>query len=369
MKAWLRSAVCAVAVSLAVASGAHAFAPAQTAYPLATPGGATAVDLQSLSLPAGSYGPAAVSRLAVSNVATSISLITGLDLELGYKVDLNGRIDPFDATDAHTFDGLFLSSASAAMPYTSLADGGNLYGFAAAVADDLHVRLNVGNLEGTASSTPDAFTALAHVGGVPAPYAARTATTLLGGVDWNPTKWSDVGLMATQTSERNGLLGQAAPGANATTTAVGVAARLHLGGGWVTTATYSEGVTQLDLRPGLNLASLAAPDSLRTRSYGIAIAKNGLFGDDTLGFAVSRPALGGSGSDFSLTTGQDGQRFFSRNNILQGTTPETDIEVGYITTFLDGSVALQANASYQMNYAGQNGENAVSLLSRARIKF
>ena len=36
---------------------------------------------------------------------------------------------------------------------------------------------------------------------------------------------------------------------------------------------------------------------------------------------------------------------------------------------LDGSVALQANASYQMNYAGQNGANAVSLLSRARIKF
>jgi hypothetical protein len=47
----------------------------------------------------------------------------------------------------------------------------------------------------------------------------------------------------------------------------------------------------------------------------------------------------------------------------------TDIEVGYVTTFLDGSLALQTNASYQMNFAGQTGANSVSLLSRARIKF
>jgi len=369
MKVWLRSAVCAVAVSLAAASAAHALAPAQTtAYPLQTPGAASAVDLsQALSLPAASYGPPGANRLAVSNVATSISLITGLDLELGYKVDLNGRIDPFDATDAHTFDGLFLSSASGAVPYTSLADGGNLFGVAAAVADDLHVRLSVSNLEGNTTSTPDAFTALAHLGGEPAPYAPRTANSLLAGVNWNLAGWGDLGLTASQTGEQNGILGHVAPGANARTTALGVAARFHFGDGWVTTATYSEGITQLDLRPGFNLAAMPSGDSLRTRAYGIAIAKNGLFGDDTLGFALTRPAIGSD--DFTITSGQGGPRFFTRNNILSGTTPETDIEVGYITTFLDGSIALQANASYQMNYAGQNGTNAVSLLSRARIKF
>jgi hypothetical protein len=64
-----------------------------------------------------------------------------------------------------------------------------------------------------------------------------------------------------------------------------------------------------------------------------------------------------------------GQQFFARNHLLAGTTPETDIEVGYVTTFLDGSLALQTNAAFQMNYAGQSGTNAVSLLSRARIKF
>jgi hypothetical protein len=62
-------------------------------------------------------------------------------------------------------------------------------------------------------------------------------------------------------------------------------------------------------------------------------------------------------------------QFFSRSNMLEGTTPETDIEVGYVTTFLDGSLALQTNAAYQMNVAGQNGATSVQLLSRARIKF
>jgi hypothetical protein len=367
MKVWLRSAVCAVAVSLAAASGAHALAPAQTTYPYQATT-ASAVDLsQTLSLPAASYGPPGGGRLAVSNVATSISLITGLDLELGYKVGRGDRIDPFDASNAHAFDGLFLSSASGANPYMSLADGGNLFGVAAAVADDLHVKLAVGNLEGATTASPDAFTALARLGGEPAPYAPRTSNSLLAGVSWNFAGWGDLGLNASQTDERDGVLGQAAPGATANTTALGVSARFHLGNGWVTTATYSEGVTQLDLRPGLNIATVPSADTLHTRSYGIAIAKNGLFGDDTLGFAVSRPALGGD--DFTITSGQGGQRFFSRNNILSGMTPETDIEVGYVTTFLDGSVALQANASYQMNYAGQNGANAVSLLSRARIKF
>jgi hypothetical protein len=62
-------------------------------------------------------------------------------------------------------------------------------------------------------------------------------------------------------------------------------------------------------------------------------------------------------------------QFFTRDHLLAGATPETDVEIGYVTTFLDGSLALQTNASYQMNFAGQTGANAVSLLSRARIKF
>ncbi len=375
MTGWIARALGAVAATLAFASAAAAVTPVpqpaqQMAYPFDTARLAGAVDLsQTISLPEASYGPPPVNRLAVSNVATSISLVTGLDLELGYKVDLSGRIDPFDASSAHAFDGLFLSSASAAMPYMSMADGGALFGAAAAVADDLHVNVGFASLAGGTAGTysPDAYTTLARIGGTPAPYDPRTANSLLAGVSWDVAKWGDLGLMASRTSERDGVLGTPAPGATASTTALGVSARVHLGGGWVTTASYSEGLTQLDLKPGLTPGTTG--DALRTRSYGIAIAKNGLFGDDSLGLAVSRPALGTDGDVVALEDTLGGPRFFSRSNILAGTTPETDIEVGYITTFLDGAVALQANASYQMNFAGQTGTNSVSLLSRARIKF
>ena len=48
---------------------------------------------------------------------------------------------------------------------------------------------------------------------------------------------------------------------------------------------------------------------------------------------------------------------------------ETDIQLGYVTNFLDGAVALQTNAGYQTNAQGQPGATSVSLLSRAKIKF
>jgi hypothetical protein len=98
------------------------------------------------------------------------------------------------------------------------------------------------------------------------------------------------------------------------------------------------------------------------------VAKRGLFGNDSMGLAITRPA--GEGDDFALISGIDAPpQFSSVARLLDSRTPETDFELGYVTTFLDGSVALQTNAAYQMNFAGQTGTNAVSLLSRAEIKF
>ena len=54
---------------------------------------------------------------------------------------------------------------------------------------------------------------------------------------------------------------------------------------------------------------------------------------------------------------------------MASATPETDLELGYVTTFMDGALALQANAGYQMNVAGLGGSNAVSVISRAKINF
>ena len=59
----------------------------------------------------------------------------------------------------------------------------------------------------------------------------------------------------------------------------------------------------------------------------------------------------------------------ARSQALRAAAPETDFHLGYVTTFLDGALALQANAAYQTNYQGQTGVNSVSLLSRAKIKF
>lgn len=373
MNGLYRRALCAAAGVLALASTAQAAAPVAAVFlPFAVPVQAVAgaIDLSRASaLPTVSYGPPPSARLAVSNVATSISLVTGLDLELGYKVDLTGRITLLDASDAHSFDGLFLSSASAGMPYNSLADGGSYLGASAQLTGDLHISLGVSQrAPGISDYTQDASSALARIGGVPAPYDQRAARSVLAGVSWDIGKWGELGVIGSQSAERDGILGNAAPGANANTSALGVSAKVRLGNGWVTTASYSEGITQLDLKPGLT-PSLAS-DSLRTRSYGIAIAKNGLFGDDALGLAVSRPALGaGDGEFVSMAGAAGGAAFLTRNHLFEGAAPETDVEIGYITTFMDGSVALQTNASFQMNYAGQNGANAVSLLSRARIKF
>jgi hypothetical protein len=67
--------------------------------------------------------------------------------------------------------------------------------------------------------------------------------------------------------------------------------------------------------------------------------------------------------------GQVNLAFDSARGLVTGTAPESDIEFGYVTSFLGGSLALQANAAYQVNANGQRGENAVSVVSRAKINF
>jgi hypothetical protein len=196
----------------------------------------------------------------------------------------------------------------------------------------------------------------------------RSANSILAGVSWNFAPWAGIGLTASQTAEHDGVLGEFTPSVqNADTSALGVSARVQLGGGWMTTASFADAVTKLDLKPGLD----GSVDEMRSRSYGFAVAKRGLFGNDAMGLAVSRPAPGTiGGSEFALLSGMGSNpQFAQSDHLLQNQAPETDFELGYVTTFLDGAVALQTNASYQMNFAGQSGATSVSLLSRAKIKF
>ncbi len=300
---------------------------------------------------------------------TSVALLDGMALEVGGKVDLGGRVAPVDLSNTHAFDGLFLSAASSGAPYASLAAGGDFAGAATTLSKNLRISAGLQSVVAGASTyAPDATTALVRLS-EPAPFAQRSADALIAGVSWDAAKWASFGLTASNVIERDGILGKAAPGTDADTTALGLSARVRFGGGWTTTASYSEGISQLDMKSGVAPA-FASTDSLRTRSYGIAIAKNRV---------VRRRHAGrrGIASRARPRRFRDraGQRrtgvLRARNHLLDqiGPAQETDVEIGYVTSFLDGSLALQTNASFQMNYNGQNGQNAVSLLSRARIKF
>ena len=319
------------------------------------------------SLPGLSSGPQDLSRYATNEVESDLVLFDGVSLVSGFNVDVARLLNRYAPT-AGAYDGLFTSASALNLPYASLSSGGAFVGMSVALADGLHLSF------GQASSAPgynryllSPHLALAGLGGADLPYDARSTNSLLTGVSWNFAKWGGIGFTASQTTERGGALGENNAAIDtARTSALGLSAHVGFGGGWVTTASYSEGTTQLDLRPGA--LSTGMESEIHLHSYGIAVAKRGLFGNDALGVAFSRPAPNYGNNAFSAGNANDMQ-FFNRDKLFAGTMPETDIELGYVTNFFGNSVALQANASYQTNLGGQNGINAVSLLSRAKIKF
>ncbi|HYM19200.1 MAG TPA: hypothetical protein VEU06_11595 [Micropepsaceae bacterium] len=186
----------------------------------------------------------------------------------------------------------------------------------------------------------------------------RSIGTTAALMNWNFSDWGALGLSALRSTGNSSLLGitsGALAGLPTDTTALGISARVGFGEGWVTTVAYNEGVTQLDLNRNL----IPAGDSVRSQAYGISFAKQGLFGGDALGIAVSRPLEVYAGLSPA-----------SPNFALQSSpVRESDVELGYVTTFLDGTLALQANAAYQLNAAGARGQNAVAGVARAKLNF
>lgn len=184
--------------------------------------------------------------------------------------------------------------------------------------------------------------------------------TLLAGAEWDFASWGGLGLVASRAEQSDfGFAPRFSfPGANLSTM-VGVSAHLNFGDGWVTSVSYDESRTQVDLRPN----QFVVGDN---RGFGVSVSKNGLFGDDALGLAVIRPVQP-SEAELERASGNYAGLLGTQIS-LSSATPETDFEMGYETSF-DGSITLQANASYQMNVAGQNGNNGIAVLSRAKINF
>ena len=313
---------------------------------------------------------AETSALSLRDVIVSAALTPNMDVTFAQGRDLaamgalGGGIS--------SYDSLFLSTAGMRSPYLSLTDGGIYAGMALRLDDALQLRIGHAALGSDAAARQSL--ANAGLGALPRDLALqlvgeRSAGTTAASLDWNFADWGTLGATASRTSESGELLG-ATPLAIATaseTAALGVSARVGFGAGWVTTISYSEGVTQLDLRP---TGVVASPETFKTRSYGITFAKEGLFGDDTLGLSLSRPLQAYDGDTGLLgRIALDGGGRFGESRGLLGGAQESDIEFGYVTSFLGGSLALQANAAYQVNANGQRGENAVSVVSRAKINF
>ena len=170
--------------------------------------------------------------------------------------------------------------------------------------------------------------------------------------------WSTVGITASHSTGNPLLLGSVAnplgTGVSPENSALGISARVGFGEGWVTTLTYSEGISQLDL-------SQLGTNAVVSDAYRIGVAKTGLFGNDALGIALSRPPMIYGVNGFGAPA----------NNFALTTSParESDVELGYVTSFLDGTLALQANAAYEVNPAGIRGQNALAAVARAKLNF
>jgi len=344
----------------------------QTAFGTFTASG-YAIDTTTPRLLSGVLADGDRHRFELRDLQVSARLSGGIDLDLGYNVDLAGRFNAYDARASAAYDGLFYSASGVNSPYASLANGGNFVGATVALADDLHFRIGEVKLgaESDALETP-VYSLEAQMQGSPLD-GRRDADEKLAGVTWNFASWGGLGVVASHTKERNAVLGSTSSSAlalakGADTSALALSARVGFGDGWVTTVSYGEGVTQLNLRAG---GPIAGADSLHTQSYGVAVAKRGLFDDgDTLGLAVTRPVQVYENNIDLSGDGPSDNGLLGRAQLpLSSGKPETDVELGYVTTFLDGALALQANAGYQMNLQGQTGSNSITVLSRAKINF
>ena len=289
--------------------------------------------------------------------AASMALNSNLALDAGYNLDLTQRFDNYSASQSPLFD---------VANYLGLANGGHYAGVTYAPAPNLRMRLGM-QLK---SDRLDSFTFDPTLGMTNLPLTSDNGLqrSLLAGTSWDFAGWGGLdltGIINQQIGQPIGAdpMAGLSSGSTAQTSALNVSAHVDFAAGWVTTAAFSEGLTQLDQKNG-------PAASVEGQSYSIAVAKHGLFGQDALGFSVSRPSPSLLDNNFETLAGSgDLPPVFVANGRLPDSTPETDLQLGYVTSFLDGALALQANAAYQMNYQGQTGATSLAILSRAKIKF
>ncbi len=305
-------------------------------------------------------GSASVLPVAYGNAvmpqsfAASTALNINLALDAGYNLNLSQRFDNYSAQLSPLLDqGNFLS----------LANGGRYAGLTYEPAPNLRLRLGAQLKDNRLDSFT--FDPTLSTSGLPLTWDNGQQRSLIGGISWDFNDWAGLSLNGIVNSQKGDPIGAnpLASITDATTGALNVTAHMDFGSGWTTEAAISGALTQLDQKNGV-------PTSLDSNSYSLAIAKHGLFGQDALGFSFSRPSPSLLDNNLEIVAASgDLPPVAVTNNRFIGNTAETDLQVGYTTSFLDGAVALQANAAYQMNYQGQTGATSLAVLSRAKIKF
>ena len=357
----------AVAACFAVGTPSLAQNAAQTVY---LPTSLMLYSPPALQGPIGDVAPSLLSsetrtliagRNPLHDLETSAAIAPGVEMNVGTGVDLTTRFNGFGPHSDN--DGLFLTNATA--PYNAQVSGGNFVGATIALAGDLH--FSVGHASLTAQNS--AFNAPLFAS-LTQPFAGllHSADATFASADWNFAPSSGLSLTASSSNDQNSLAASVdrskAALSKVSSNAVSASAHVGLGDGWVTTVSFTQGVTQLDLKPASSLLEA----SLDTRAYAVSVAKHGLFAEnDSLGLAVSRPIADFAGrlNVAPLNSGDD----LGDPLLPFGAKPETDLELGYVTSFFNGALNLQANAAYQMNVEGQNGTNSLTVLSRAKINF
>lgn len=284
--------------------------------------------------------------------ASSLALSPTLAFDTGYRIDVAARFTGFGGVSSPLvgMGGSFLA----------LADAGRYAGATWAPNTALTARIGVSAWNSRLDNVTFDSTAAT---GLPFAQDRSSVTSVLAGVSFSPAEWVSLGVNAISTFRRNTPMayGPSSPlGEQANTNALEVTARFNLGNDWVTTTHFAQGVTQLNQRSGFS-------GNFDSQAYSITVAKHGVFGNDAVGFSVSRPAAGMIGSFASFAAAGDLPPMMLAP--ARDAAPETDLQLGYVTSFFGGRLALQANAGYQLNPQGQSGATAVSVLSRAKIKF
>lgn len=305
------------------------------------------------------------------NSYSAISLLAGADAPLYTDSLVLSPTLALDSAAGGDISQHFLNFADRASPFATpvnapfmaLADGGRYAGFTSLAWPGVTLRFGTS----VRSDRLDDFHIVPSADSFALPITEGLSRTrsFLAGLSWNVTNWAGLNVNAISSSREGVPELSSAPLAianKAQTNAMGVSAQLGLGDNWVSSISYSAGISQLDLK--------SEHVESQEQAYSIAIAKRDVFGgNDTLGFALSRPAPGMLGSFSSLNAAGDLPPMVISNIAQSGAGQETDFQLGYVTSFMGGKLALQTNAAYQMNIQGQGGANAVSALARAKIKF